>query len=90
VSYALGDDAPDARPVWVSVLADLQTQMSRASFDTWLTDTRVLGVDAGTLVVGVGDEYTAEWLRTRWLALIQRSVAAIVGKPVPIRFQVRA
>ena len=88
--YALGDGDLDAREVWASVLADLQTQMSRASFDTWLSDTQVLGVDSGTLIVGVGDEYTAEWLRTRWLTPIRRAVASIMGKPMTVLFQVRA
>jgi chromosomal replication initiator protein len=87
--YALGDDALDARDVWDSVLTDLQTQMSRVSFDTWLAGTQVLGVDAGTLIVSVQDEYSADWLRTRWLTPIQRAVADVVGTPVPVVFQVR-
>ena len=88
-SCMLGDADLDAREVWSSVLTDLQTQMSRASYDTWLSGTQVLGVDAGTLVVGVGDEYTAEWLRTRWLTPIQRAVGDAVGTPVPVVFQVK-
>jgi len=90
VSYDLPDVEQDARSVWSSVLAELQTQMPRASFDTWLTDTRVLRVDAGSLIVGVRDEYTAEWLRTHWLSPIQRIVAAIVGRPLPVLFEVSA
>lgn len=88
-AYALGEDALDAREVWGGVLADLQTQMSRASFDTWLSDTQVLRVEAGKLIVGVGDEYTAEWLRTRWLAPIQRAVTDAVGTTTPVLFQVK-
>jgi hypothetical protein len=77
----------DVHRIWARVLEELRLQMTRATFDTWLRGSRVVDVRGGALVVRVRDGYAVEWLRARWLAPIQRTVAGVVGCDVGIQFE---
>ena len=47
----------DCRKIWKAALGELELQMARATFDTWLRDTHCLGVEEGNvLIVGVQPE----------------------------------
>jgi hypothetical protein len=79
-----------AQELWQRALADLQLQMTRATFDTWLRGTRVVEADAGSLTVGVGNAYALDWLNQRLMPLIQRTIDRRNGEPLQIRFLVRS
>jgi len=81
--------AEDAREVWSQVLEELRAQMPAASFDTWMNGAQLDAVSEGSLIVLVEDVYTADWLRTRWLTPINRILATLLGRPVPVRFEAR-
>lgn len=80
----------DARRIWRAAQGDLQLQMTRASYDTWLIDSHGLSYEDGTLVVAVSSPYTQQWLQHRLLGTIKRTLAGIVGRTVEVRFVVRA
>ena len=50
---------------WKSVLEQLQTDMPRASFDTWVRDTQALSYADNVLVVAVRNAYARDWLESR-------------------------
>jgi len=77
-----------AADVWAQVLEELRMQMTRATFDTWLRGTQVVGVGENALVVRVRDGYAADWLRARWRGPIERTLSGMVGQPTAIRFEV--
>lgn len=79
----------DAQEIWAHVLDELRMQMTRATFDTWLGGSQVVGVEGEGMVVLVRDAYAEEWLRARWLHPIQRTLRGIVGRAVPVRFERR-
>ena len=70
----------DAHEVWSHVLKELRMQMTKATFDTWLSGSQVVEVDDGTVTVRVRDEYAVDWLRARWLKPIQRTLSGVVGQ----------
>jgi chromosomal replication initiator protein len=74
--------------VWQAALGELQLQMTRETFSTWLQPTRVISYEDGTLIVGVENGYVKDWLGNRLLTTIQRTVANIVGRTVEVRFVV--
>jgi hypothetical protein len=76
----------DARDVWSQALEELRLQMTRATFDTWLGGTCVVGVEEGEITVRVRDPYAAEWLAARWCMPIQRTVSGIAGQVVVVQF----
>ena len=85
--FALEGTSLDSGEIWNLVLEELRMQMTRATFDTWLHGSRIVGVKGGEMVVLVRDSYAVDWLRARWLAPIERTVAGIVGRAVAVRFE---
>jgi hypothetical protein len=86
--YLAGAARVDAVELWAQVLEELRMQMTRATFDTWLRGSKVVGVRDDALVVRVRDGYAVDWLRGRWLAPIERTLGGVVGQPVAVHFEV--
>lgn len=81
--------APDK--LWLLVLADLRQQMTRATFNTWLADSRILTAPSTPTfwVVVVRNEYAYEWLTNRLAPVVQRTLVGLVGSKVIICFAPR-
>lgn len=75
---------------WKATLGELELQMTKATFNTWLKDTRLLAFDGEEYVVGVKNDYAKDWLENRLQASILRTLVAIVDEPVSVRFVVGA
>ncbi len=78
-------NAPQA---WQSVLGQLQMEMPRASFDTWVRDTHVVSYDEGKLTIGVRNAYARDWLESRLLENVCTLLAGILSRPVDVDFVV--
>ena len=55
----------DLNQGWQSVLGLLQVEMPKASFDTWVKDSRPLSCENGVLTIGVRNAYARDWLESR-------------------------
>jgi hypothetical protein len=75
--------------VWQAALGELQLQMTRGTFNTWLRPTRVIGREGNVFTVGVENEYIRDWLSNRLIGTVQRTVASIVGEKVEVKFVVQ-
>lgn len=73
---------------WKATLGELELQMTKATFNTWLKDTCLLRHQDNLFVVGVRNAYAKDWLENRLRDTILRTLAAIVNAPVDIRFTV--
>lgn len=65
----------EAQNTWSSILEDLQLQMTRATYDTWLRGTRVVATEGDTWTVYVRHAYAMDWLNARLRPVIDRTVA---------------
>jgi len=63
---------------WNSVLEQLQTDMPRASFDTWVRDTQALLYADGALVVAVRNAYARDWLESRLVDTVNHMLVGIL------------
>jgi chromosomal replication initiator protein len=72
--------------VWQSVLSQLQLQMTRATFDTWLKDTRIVSKNNENLIIGAKNAFAKDWLENRLFNTISRTVTTILGHSVDIQF----
>ena len=79
----------NANDIWHATLGELQLQMTRATFDTWVRPTRAITYQDGAMVVGVHSPYAKEWLENRLNTTIQRTVTGIVGQSVEMRYVVK-
>jgi hypothetical protein len=83
---------------WQSALSELEMQMTKATFNTWLRPARLLawksvgndgsGNGSVHVVLGVPNGYVKDWLENRLLTPIRRTLRGIAGQPVEITFQV--
>ena len=80
--------APNAAHVWQAALGELQLQMTKATFDTWVKPTFALALDAekNILVVGVRNAYAKQWLENRLYGMIERTLNHVLGQSAEIRF----
>lgn len=77
-----------AGEIWEVARGELQLQLSKTNFNTWLRDTTALSFNNGTFVIGVQSNFAAEWLQKRLLSLIKKSLINITGQNIEIRFEV--
>ncbi len=78
----------DAKRIWQAVLGELQLQLTKATYDTWLKDTIGLASEDGAFVVGVRNAYAKDWLENRLYAHIARTLASVMRRTVDVRFAV--
>ena len=76
--------------LWKKALHELQYQMTKATFTSWLTGTRVIpeACCADLLTVAVRSWYAQEWLTHRLQPVINRAVAGIAGYDLNVCFVV--
>ena len=78
----------NAEQAWQSVLAQLQMEMPRASYDTWVRDTRPVSYDNGIITVGVSNAYARDWLESRLSSTVSRLLIGILNSNVSVDFVV--
>ena len=76
----------NAEQAWQSVLGQLQMEMPRASFDTWVRDTRPVSYHNGTLTISVRNAYARDWLESRLTSTISRLLLGIMNVSVAVNF----
>jgi hypothetical protein len=69
----------NAEQTWQSVLGQLQMEMPRASFDTWVSDTRALSMTNGRLYVAVRNTYARDWLQNRLESTVNRLLVGVLA-----------
>jgi len=78
----------NAEQAWQSVLGQLQMEMPRASFDTWVRDTKPVSYNEGTLTIGVRNAYARDWLESRLASTVNRLLVGILNSTVDVHFVV--
>ena len=58
----------------------------RSIYDTWLKDTRLVGMDGHTAIVAVPTESTKEWLERRMYQGMAKELTNVLGREVEIEF----
>ena len=78
----------NAEQAWQSVLGQLQMEMPRASFDTWVRDTKPMSYADGLITVGVRNAYARDWLESRLASTVSRLLIGIMNSNVSVSFVV--
>ncbi|KXK11701.1 MAG: chromosomal replication initiator protein DnaA [Chloroflexi bacterium OLB14] len=76
----------NAEQAWQSVLAQLQMDMPRASYDTWVRDTRPVSYDNGLITIGVRNAYARDWLESRLATTVNRLLIDVLNSNVAVKF----
>ncbi|MBT3313040.1 MAG: chromosomal replication initiator protein DnaA, partial [Anaerolineae bacterium] len=62
----------DIQKAWKIVLGQLQMEMPRASFDTWVRDTNAVNFKDDVLTISVRNAYARDWLESRLTSTVSR------------------
>lgn len=81
-------DFTSPRAIWESALGDLQIQVSKPNYETWLKKTSALSYENGEFVVSVPSTFVAEYLDRNQRSLVEKVLASILQEEVKVRFQV--
>jgi chromosomal replication initiator protein len=73
---------------WQSVLSQLQMDMAKPSYDTWVRDTRALAYEGGILTVAVPNAYARDWLESRLSSTVNRLLIGILNTNASVNFVV--
>ena len=74
--------------IWQRVLEELQQQIPKPTFETWVKGTQVVSASDDRLVVGVRSAYARDWLEGRLRTVIARTLTGVVGRPMAVDFVV--
>ena len=75
-----------ANETWLKALGELQTQVSRANFNTWLRNSHGVSLQNGVFVVGTPSAFVAEWLTKRLHTLVKKTLTHVIGAETDVEF----
>jgi chromosomal replication initiator protein len=79
-----------AQEIWEAALGELQLQVSKANYRTWLEKTRGLSYQDNLLILGVTNTFVAEYLDKNLRSLIEKTLIGIAQKEIKVSFQVES
>jgi chromosomal replication initiator protein len=78
----------NAAQAWQAALGQLQMEMPKAAFDTWVRDAELVSYEDGTFIIGVQNAYARDWLESRLSSTITRLLTGVMNRTVEVRFTV--
>ena len=73
---------------WQMALDQLNFDMPKASFDTWVRDTSFVSFEDGVFTVGTPNSYGREWLASRLTSTVTRLLTGILNQHLTVEFAV--
>ena len=80
----------DAQQAWQATLGQLQMDMPKASFDTWVKDSRFISQKENCVTIGVNNAYARDWLENRLKTTAENLMASILGREQRLAFVVQS
>ena len=77
----------NAEHAWQAALGELQLQLTKATFDTWVKPAGMV-CDDGVFVVTAANAFAKDWLEDRLATTIERTAVGVLGRAVEVRFEV--
>jgi len=77
-----------AQQLWKAALGELQIQVNKANYHTWLRNTSGLSYQDQHFVVGVPNTFVAEYLEKNQRSLIEKILTSLVHEEIQVEFEV--
>ena len=78
----------DSQQAWQAAIGQLQMEMSKASYDTWVRSAELIAYEENTFSVGVPNAYARDWLDSRLTSTITRILSGLMETPQSVKFVV--
>ncbi|NJN94374.1 MAG: hypothetical protein HC875_09915 [Anaerolineales bacterium] len=73
--------------IWAETQSVLRPQMTRATYDTIIQGTTLLGRENGNYIVGVQTDMAKDWLENRLRDIVRRALSNVIGVTVNVEFR---
>ena len=73
---------------WQAAIANLQKDMSRAAFETWVKPTHLEDFKDNTFVIGCMNTYGRDWLTDRLTSTLERFLSGVMNQDIKVCFMV--
>jgi len=78
----------NASQAWQAALGQLQVEMPRGTYDTWVRDAEMVAYEDGSFVIGVNNAYARDWLDSRLKSTATRLLTGMMNRTIDVRFVV--
>lgn len=78
----------EARQAWQAVVGQLQMEMPKATYDTWVSNAEFIACEDGYFIIGVENAYSRDWLESRLSSTISRLLTGFMNRSVELNFTV--
>lgn len=75
----------NAKDAWLATLGQLQVQLNRSTYDTWLRHAELLGYEEGRFVVTVPNAYAKDWIDRHLLSSMTQTLSRIFRRESEIQ-----
>ncbi|WP_066195346.1 MULTISPECIES: chromosomal replication initiator protein DnaA [Gracilibacillus] len=72
--------------LWNSTLSLIKDKVSKPSFDTWLKNTSVAELQDDTIIISAPNEFTRDWLDSKYTAIIGEALYQVTGAELAVKF----
>jgi chromosomal replication initiator protein len=73
---------------WQATVGQLQMEMPKAAFNTWVRDAELVAYEDGCFMVGVANAYARDWLESRLSSTVKRMLTGMMNRSVEVRFSI--
>ncbi len=74
--------------LWQYILTEMQSKISKPSYDTWLSQTTVKELQGDILSISVPNEFTKNWLDQRYTDVIDGLLFEMTGSKLNVKFEI--
>ncbi|MDR3577687.1 MAG: chromosomal replication initiator protein DnaA [Anaerolineaceae bacterium] len=78
----------NTQQIWQATMGQLQMEMSKAAFDTWISSAELVSYERDIYTIGVANAYARDWLESRLTSTVSRLLTGLTGQPQSVRFVV--
>jgi chromosomal replication initiator protein len=75
----------NTKQIWQAALGDLEVQIRRDEFDTWIKPTALIAIEDTLAIVGTPNIFVKQKLEGRYLGTITETLSAILGAPMQVQ-----
>jgi len=76
----------NAHQAWQNLISQLQMEMSKATFDTWVRSSEFIKYEKQEFTIGVHNAYARDWLESRLSSTVNRILTGMMNEPVSVQF----
>ena len=78
----------EGKQAWQAALGQLQLEMPKAAFDTWVRDAELISTSDGEFKIGVHNAYARDWLDGRLKSTIIKLLTGTLNRKIDVHFVV--